>query len=82
MQDLSQALLQFSPKLRDQKEGETTPEYLNYINKKINLTHEEILKFSPFYRISVYVLSVCFLLQCFNVAFTLFLKKIYRLEKY
>ena len=46
MQDLSQALLQFSPKLRDQKEGETTPEYLNYINKKINLTHEEILKFS------------------------------------
>ena len=52
MQDLSQALLQFSPKLRDQKEGETTPEYLNYINKKINLTHKEILKFSPFYRIS------------------------------
>ena len=52
MQDLSQTLLQFSPKLRDQKEGETTPEYLNYINKKINLTHEEILKFSPFYRIS------------------------------
>ena len=52
MQDLSQALLQFSPKLRDQKEGETTPEYLNYINKKINLTQEEILKFSPFYRIS------------------------------
>ena len=52
MEDLSQTLLQFSPKLRDQKEGETTPEYLNYINKKINLTHEEILKFSPFYRIS------------------------------
>ena len=52
MQDLSQALLQFSPKLRDKKEGETTPEYLNYINKKINLTHEEILKFSPFCRIS------------------------------
>ena len=51
MQDLSQAFQQFSPKLRDQKEGETTPEYLNYINKKINLTHEEILKFSPFYRI-------------------------------
>ena len=57
MQDLSQALLQFSPKLRDQKEGETTPEYLNYINKKINLTHEEILKFSPFYRISVILKS-------------------------
>ena len=50
MQDLSQALLQFSPKLRDQKEGETTPEYLNYINKKINLTHEEILKFSVLLR--------------------------------
>ena len=57
MQDLSQTLLQFSPKLRDQKEGETTPEYLNYINKKINLTHEEILKFSPFYRISVILKS-------------------------
>ena len=35
MEDLSQTLLQFSPKLRDQKEGETTPEYLNYINKNI-----------------------------------------------
>ena len=58
MQDLSQALLQFSPKLRDQKEGETTPEYLNYINKKFNLTHEEILKFSPFYRISEILKSI------------------------
>ncbi len=52
MEDLSEVLKKHLPKIRDQKEGETTPEYLNYINAKVNKAHEELIKLSPFYKIS------------------------------
>ena len=41
MEDLSEVLKKHLPKIRDQKEGETTPEYLNHINAKVNKAHEE-----------------------------------------
>ena len=37
---------------RIQKEGETTPEYLNHINAQVNKVHEDLIKLSPFYKIS------------------------------
>ena len=40
------------PKFRDREEGETTPEYLNYINIMVNQAHQEIIQLSPFYKIS------------------------------
>jgi hypothetical protein len=52
MENLSQVLQKHSPKLRDQKKDETTPEYLNYINQMVNETHEDILQFSPFHKIA------------------------------
>ena len=42
----------YLPRIRDQKEGETTPEYLNHINAKVNKAHEELIKLSPFYKVS------------------------------
>ena len=36
MEDLSEVIKKHLPKIRDQKEGETTPEYLNHINAEIN----------------------------------------------
>ena len=52
MESLAQILQNSFPKLRERKEGETTPEYLNYINTVINQTHQEIILLSPFYKIS------------------------------
>jgi hypothetical protein len=52
MEDLSQVFQNNLPKLRDRREGETTPEYLNYINSKVNQAHKEVMQFSPFYKIS------------------------------
>jgi len=52
MDDLAQIFLDNLPELRDRKEGETTPEYLNYINTKVNQAHQEIITLSPFYKIS------------------------------
>ena len=52
MKSLAQILQDSFPKLRDRKEGETTPEYLNYINTVVNQTHQEIILLSPFYKIS------------------------------
>ena len=52
MANLSQVLQNHSPKLRDKKEEETTPEYLNYINQMVNETHESILQLSPFNKIA------------------------------
>ena len=52
MDDLAQIFLDNLPELRDRKEGETTPEYLNYINTKVNQAHQEIILLSPFYKIS------------------------------
>ena len=52
MEDISEVLKKNLPKIRDQKEGETTPEYLNHINAKVNKAHHELLQLSPFYKIS------------------------------
>ena len=52
MEDLSDSIKKYLPKIRDQKEGETTPEYLNYINAKVNKAHNELIQLSPFYKIS------------------------------
>ena len=52
MEDLSDSIKKYLPRIRDQKEGETTPEYLNHINTKVNKAHEELLKLSPFYKVS------------------------------
>ena len=52
MESLAQILQDSFPKLRERKEGETTPEYLNYINTVVNQTHQEIILLSPFYKIS------------------------------
>ena len=52
MESLAQILQDSFPKLRERKEGETTPEYLNYINTVVNQAHQEILLLSPFYKIS------------------------------
>ena len=52
MESLAQILQNSFPKLRERKEGETTPEYLNYINTVINQAHQEIILLSPFYKIS------------------------------
>ena len=52
MENLAQILQDSLPKLRERQEGETTPEYLNYINTVVNQTHQEIILLSPFYKIS------------------------------
>ena len=52
MESLAQILQDSFPKLREKKDGETTPEYLNYINTVVNQTHQEIILLSPFYKIS------------------------------
>ena len=52
MESLAQILQDSFPKLRERKEGETTPEYLNYINTVVNQAHQEIILLSPFYKIS------------------------------
>ena len=52
MEDLSNSIKKYLPRIRDQKEGETTPEYLNHINAKVNKAHEELIKLSPFYKVS------------------------------
>ena len=52
MENLAQILQDSLPKLRERQEGETTPEYLNYINTVVNQAHQEILLLSPFYKIS------------------------------
>ena len=52
MEDISEVLKKNLPKIRDQKEGETTPEYLNHINAQVNKVHEDLIKLSPFYKIS------------------------------
>ena len=52
MESLAQILQDSFPKLRERKDGETTPEYLNYINTVVNQTHQEIILLSPFYKIS------------------------------
>ena len=52
MEDLSDSIKKYLPKIRDQKEGETTPEYLNHINAKVNKAHNELIQLSPFYKIS------------------------------
>ena len=44
---------------RERKEGETTPEYLNYINTVVNQAHQEIILLSPFYKISTADLIFC-----------------------
>jgi hypothetical protein len=48
MENLAQILQDSFPKFRERKEGETTPEYLNYINSVVN----QALLLSPFYKIS------------------------------
>ena len=52
MEDLSDSIKEYLPRIRNQKEGETTPEYLNHINAKVNKAHEELIKLSPFYKVS------------------------------
>jgi len=52
MEDLSEVIKKHLPKIRDQKEGETTPEYLNHINAEVNKAHEGLIQLSPFYKIS------------------------------
>jgi len=52
MESLPQIIKDSFPKLRERKEGETTPEYLNYINAFVNQAHQEIILLSPFYKIS------------------------------
>ena len=52
MEDLSEVIKKHLPKIRDQKEGETTPEYLNHINAEVNKAHEVLIKLSPFYKVS------------------------------
>ena len=52
MENLAQILQDSFPKLRERQEGETTPEYLNYINTVVNQAHQEIILLSPFYKIS------------------------------
>jgi hypothetical protein len=52
MEDLSDSIKKYLPKIRDQKKGETTPEYLNHINAKVNKAHNELIQLSPFYKIS------------------------------
>ena len=52
MENLAQILQDSLPKLRERQEGETTPEYLNYINTVVNQAHQEILQLSPFCKIS------------------------------
>ena len=52
MENLAQILQDSLPKLRERQQGETTPEYLNYINTVVNQTHQEILQLSPFCKIS------------------------------
>ena len=48
MENLAQILQDSLPKLRERQEGETTPEYLNYINTVVNQTHQEILQLVNF----------------------------------
>ena len=43
MEDLSEVIKKHLPKIRDQKEGETTPEYLNHINAEVNKAHEDLI---------------------------------------
>ena len=52
MENLAQVLQDSFPKLRERKEGETTPEYLNYINTVVNQAHQKIIQLSAFYKIS------------------------------
>ena len=52
MESLAQILQDSFPKLRERQEGETTPEYLNYINTVVNQAHQEIILLSTFYKIS------------------------------
>jgi len=52
MEDLSEVIKKHLPKIRDQKEGETTPEYLNHINAEVNKAHEDLIQLRPFYKIS------------------------------
>ena len=52
MEDLSEVIKKHLPKIRDQKEGETTPEYLNHINAEVNQAHDDLIQLSPFYKIS------------------------------
>jgi hypothetical protein len=52
MEDLSEVIKKHLPKIRDQKEGETTPEYLNHINAEVNKAHDDLIQLSPFYKIS------------------------------
>ena len=52
MEDLSDSINKYLPKIRDQKKGETTPEYLNHINAEVNNAHEVLIKLSPFYKVS------------------------------
>ena len=51
MRDISQRFQKCFPEIRDRKDGETTPEYLNYIDQIVSQAHEEILKLGPFYKI-------------------------------
>lgn len=52
MENLAYIFHDSLPKFRDRREGETTPEYLNYINMMVNQAHQEIIQLSPFYKIS------------------------------
>lgn len=52
MENLAYIFHDSLPKFRDREEGETTPEYLNYINIMVNQAHQEIIQLSPFYKIS------------------------------
>jgi len=52
MEELTEVFHKHFPKIRDRKKSETTPEYLNHINEKVNTAHSELLKLSPFYKIS------------------------------
>ena len=52
MENLAYIFHDSFPKFRDRREGETTPEYLNYINMMVNQAHQEIILLSPFYKIS------------------------------
>ncbi|MBT3851744.1 MAG: hypothetical protein P8L73_06260 [SAR86 cluster bacterium] len=52
MRDISQRFQKCFPEIRDRKDDETTPEYLNYIDQIVTQAHEDILKLSPLYQIS------------------------------
>jgi len=51
MTKLQKPFADYFPELRERQEGETTPEYLNYLSDTIRTSHAEVLKLSPFHEI-------------------------------